>query len=109
MYTLKNENTLITHETNIELDEQVFNVVSERITQNADLFVSFYGGMGNDVYVKKNTQIEIDEKYNCIWYHSQNTKLRIDSSVPGVFLSVVVEMKIWILAGRANKRSVYKS
>jgi hypothetical protein len=49
--------------------------------------------MGNYVYVRKDIQLEIDEKYNCFWYHSQNTKLRIDSSVRGVFINVVSGMK----------------
>ncbi len=92
LYVQKDEDTLITYETNLEIDEQSFATVSERISQNANLFINYYGGMGNYVYVKKNTQLEIDEKYKCFWYHSQNTKLRIDSSVQGVFLSVVADM-----------------
>ena len=54
--------------------------------------INYYGGMGNHVYVKKNTKLEIDEKNNCFWYRSQNAKLKINSSVQGVFLSVVSNM-----------------
>jgi len=92
IYVLTEKDTLITYEINLEIDEQAFNIVSERISQNADLFIKYYGGMGNRVYVKKNTKLEIDEKNNCFWYHSQNTKLKINSSVQGVFLSVVSNM-----------------
>lgn len=92
MYMLKDEDTLVTYEANFEINVQVFNAVSERISQNANLFINYNGGMGNYVYVKKNTKLEIDEKYNCFWYYSQNTKLRIDSSVQGVFSSVIAEM-----------------
>lgn len=93
IYLLSDENNLITYETNATLDQQSFDAVLERIDQNVNLFVNYRGGFGNYVYVKKNVQLEIDEKYNCFWYHSQNTKLRIDSSVQGVFLSVVADMK----------------
>ena len=92
IYVLTEKDTLITYEINLEIDEQTFNIVSERISQNADLFINYYGGMGNHVYVKKNTKLEIDEKHNCFWYHSHNTKLKINSSVHGVFLSVVADM-----------------
>lgn len=93
IYVLKDEDTLITYETNLEIDAQAFDATSERINQNISLFTSYYGGMGNYVYVKKNVQLETDEKYNCFWYHSQNTKLRIDSSVRGVFIFVVGHMR----------------
>lgn len=93
MYVLKDEDNLVTYETNFSIDKESYDATSELINQKADLFVGYYGGMGNHVYVKKNAQLEIDEKYGCFWYHSQNTKLRIDSSVKGVFDSVVAEMK----------------
>lgn len=92
MYVLKDENSLITYETNELVDKESFDVVSERISQNVDLFVNYSGGFGNYVYIKNNAQLEIDEKYKCFWYHSPITKLRIDSSVEGVFASVIAEM-----------------
>lgn len=92
MYLLKDDNTLVTYETNIEVDEEVFNRVSDLIGKHADLFVNYYGGMGNYIYVKKGAELEIDEKYKCFWFHTEKTKLRIDSSVEGVFLSVAGEM-----------------
>lgn len=93
IYVLSDEDNLITYETNASIDKQSYDVVLEQIEQNANLFVNYRGGFGNYVYVKKSVKFEIDEKYNCFWYHSQNTKLRINSSVHGVFLSVVTDMK----------------
>lgn len=92
LYLLEDEDDLITYETNVSIDKESYDATSERMNQKANLFVNYSGGMGNGVYIKKGTQLEIDEEYNCFWYHSQNTKLRIDSSVQGVFLHVVSEM-----------------
>jgi hypothetical protein len=93
LYVLGSEDKLTTYEANLEIDAPIFSAVSERIDQNANLFTGHYGGMGNHVFIKKDIQLDIDEKYGCFWYHAQNTKLRIDSSVKGVFESVVAEMK----------------
>lgn len=92
IYALGDKDNLITYETNEFIDKESYDTASERINQMTNLFINYSGGFGNYVYVKKGTQLEIDEKYNCFWYHSQNTKLRIDSSVEGVFLRVVAEM-----------------
>jgi hypothetical protein len=92
IYVLSDEDNLITYETNASIDQQSYDVVLDRIDQNNDLFISYSGRFGNYVYIKKNTHLEIDKKYNCFWYHSPNTKFRIDSSVQGVFLSVVADM-----------------
>lgn len=93
IYVLADKDNLITYETNESIDKESYDATSERIKQEAELFINYYGGMGNYIYVKKGAQLEIDEKYNCFWYHSQDTKLRIDSSVKGVFLHVVIDMK----------------
>jgi len=95
IYVLDDTDKLLTYETNLSLDEQAYEAVIERISQKGELFTQYYGGFGNNVYMKKDVQLEIDEKYQCFWYHSQNTKLRIDSSVQGVFLAVVDEMTGW--------------
>jgi len=94
IYALDDKDNLITYETNESIDKESYDATSERINQKTNLFINYSGGFGNYVYVKKDTQLEIDEKYNCFWYHSQNTKLRIDSSVEGVFLRVAAEMKL---------------
>jgi hypothetical protein len=93
IYVLGDKDNLITYETNVFIDKESCDATLELINQRANLFIDYYGGMGNRVYIKKDTQLEIDEKYNCFWYHSQNTKLRINSSVEGVFISVIAEMK----------------
>lgn len=93
IYVLGDKDDLTTYETNESLDKESYENTSEYINRNTDLFINYSGGMGNYVYVKKGIQLEIDEKYNCFWYHSQNTKLRIDSSVRGVFLNVAAQMK----------------
>ena len=93
IYMLDSEDSRITFETNATTDQQSYDATLERIDQNSNLFVNYKGGFGNYAYVKKNVQLEIDEKYGCYWFHSQNTKLRVNSSVPGVFLSVIAEMK----------------
>lgn len=92
IYALSDEDNLTTYETNVSIDQQSYDATLELIDQNLDLFVNYRGGFGNYVYIKKNAQLEIDEKYGCFWYHSLNTKLRIDSSVRGVFSSVVADM-----------------
>ncbi len=93
IYVMEDNDNLITYETNVSIDEESYDATLELINQMANLFVNYSGGMGNYVYIKKGVQLEIDEKYNCFWYHSKNTKLRIDSSVVGVFQRVVAEMK----------------
>jgi len=93
MYVLGDNDDLTTYETNESIDKESYDKTSDYINQNANLFINYSGGMGNYVYVRKDIQLEIDEKYNCFWYHSQNTKLRIDSSVRGVFINVVSGMK----------------
>lgn len=92
LYVLKDENSIVTYETNAFLDKQMYETTSEKIRQNIDLLDSYDGSYGNYVYVKSNANLEIDEEYECFWYHSKKTKLRIDSSVRGVFLSVIAEM-----------------
>ncbi len=93
MYLLKDEDNLVTHETNVSIDKESYDATEKLIEQNEHLFIGYNGGMGNHVCIKKDIQLEIDEKYNCFWYHSKNTKLRIDSSVRGVFDHVVAGMK----------------
>ena len=93
IYTVEDEDKIITFETNVSIDEEMYLAISEKVDQNISLFTHYYGGFGNHVYVNKNTRLEIDEEYGCFWYHSKKTKLRIDSSVAGVFQSVVAGMK----------------
>jgi|GEM_PF-1622586 hypothetical protein len=93
LYLLKDERSLVTYEINIKLDKELFDTTSDLIKQHAGAFIYLSGGYGNSVLIKKDLKLEIDEKYKCFWYHSQSTKLRIDSSVHGVFNSLVARMK----------------
>lgn len=93
IYVLKDEDNLITYENNVSIDKELCDATLGLLDQKANPFISYSGGMGNYVYIKKDIQLEIDEKYGCFWYHSRNTKLRIDSSVKGVFEGVVAGMK----------------
>ncbi len=92
LYVLEHENKLTSYETNVFTDKEAYEAASEKIRQNTDLFTNYYGDFGNYVYVKKNINLEIDYKYNCFWYSSKTTKLRLESSVTGVFLAVAAEM-----------------
>ncbi len=92
-YVVEDEDKVITYETNVSVNKEMYVAISEKIKQNSSLFTQFPGGFGNYVFINKNTDLEIDEEYNCFWYHSKKTKLRIDSSVTGVFQSVVAESK----------------
>lgn len=93
IYVLKDEDNLITYETNVFIDKELCDATLKLFDQKVNPFIGYSGGMGNYVYIKKDIQLEIDEKYGCFWYHSRNTKLRIDSSVRGVFERVVAGMK----------------
>jgi hypothetical protein len=88
IYTLEDEDTLSTYETNVSIDREMYIAMSERIDQNIDVFDTYHGGFGNYVYIRKGANLEVDTKYSCLWYHSETTKLRVDCSVEGVFLSI---------------------
>jgi len=92
IYVLENEDSLVTYETNVSLDKQIYEAVLKLLDEKINHFIGLYGGMGNYVYLKNNSDFEIDRKYGCLWLHSSKTKLRIDSSVAGVFNAIVLEM-----------------
>lgn len=92
MYVIDNEDLTI-YETNILSDGRSYNGAFDNIEKRKDLFRNYYGGMGNNVYIKKGIQLEIDKHENCFWYRSQNVRLRIDSSVKGVFIRIARELK----------------
>jgi len=93
LYVLENKDNLITYETNAFIDKEAYKAVSEKIDLNIGLFNTYNGGFGNYVYVKKGINLEIDDEYNCFWYHSKDTKFRVNSSVVGVFNHVVNQMR----------------
>ena len=89
LYVLDNKDSLITYETNAFIDKEAYKAVTEKVDLNISLFNTYDGGFGNYVYVKKGINLEIDDEYNCFWYHSKDSKLRVNSSVVGVFNNVV--------------------
>jgi hypothetical protein len=101
LYLIKDD-TLICYETNIFEDEEIYNQAAELLLkhqdtfENADvelqdiLFDHFYGGMGNNVFVKKNINLEINEGY--FIYKKDSKEHKILPSVQGVFNSVVYAM-----------------
>lgn len=94
IYVVEDEDKIFTFETNVSVNKEMYMAISEKVKQNSGLFTKFPGGFGNYVFINKNINLEIDEEYDCFWYHSKKTKLRIDSSVSGVFQSIVAESKI---------------
>lgn len=92
IYLLESEDSLVTYETNVSVNKEMYIAMSKKIEQNASHFNTYSGGFGNYVYINKNNTLEIDGEYNCFWCRLESTKLRIDSSVTGVFNSVVAEM-----------------
>ena len=91
MYVLTGKDALNTYEINLEIDEQIFDALSERISRNSNLFVNYYGGMGNHVFINKKVEFEIREDY--FIYITKQLQFQIRSSVQGVFNSVVEQMK----------------
>lgn len=102
LYIIKDD-TLICYETKVFNDEEIYVQAEELLLKYQDslkypdielqdcLFDHFYGGMGNDVFVKKNINLEINEGY--FIYKKDNIKYIILASVQGVFNSVVYAMK----------------
>lgn len=102
LYLIKDD-TLNCYETNVFKDEEIYDQAAELLLkhqdnfENADiefqdsLFDHFYGGMGNNVFVKKNITLEINEGY--FIYKKDSKEYKILPSVQGVFNSVVYAMK----------------
>ena len=102
LYLIKDD-TLFCYETNVFNDEEIYVQAEELLLKHQDslkysdielqdcLFDHFYGGMGNDVFVKKNINLEINEGY--FIYKKDNIEYIILASVQGVFNSVVYAMK----------------
>lgn len=102
LYLIKDD-TLICYETNVFNDEEIYVQAEELLLKHQDslkypdielqdcLFDHFYGGMDNNVFVKKNINLEINEGY--FIYKKDNIEYTILPSVRGVFNNVVYAMK----------------
>jgi len=88
LYVFK-QNRIIRYETNVFDDEKTAIEALKQITLHEELFNLYYGGMGNGAFINKKTPLEIDHKSKCFWYASNSDRYRIDSSVYGVYKSVV--------------------
>ncbi len=102
LYLIK-EDKLFCYETNVFINEKNYFQAGELLLKHQDrfgntnielkdkLFDYFYGGMGNNVYVNKNIELEIKEGY--FSYKKDNIEYQILPSVQGVFNNVVYRMK----------------
>lgn len=93
MYVLDGTDNLHIYETNAMLDEEAFKLAKEKLEENGHLFTERKGGFGNYVFIKNGIDLEIDDKYECFWYHAPKTKLRIDCSVKGVFMFASADIR----------------
>ena len=90
IYVVKEE-PLICYETSIFTDEEVFILADDFLSNYAKLFFNFYyGGMGNNVFIKKDAELKIKEEHFA--YLHNGFEYKIYSSVKGVFNSVVNSM-----------------
>lgn len=87
LYELK-DGKLTRFNTNVFDDEKTCLAALKNITKNEYLFDIYYGGMGNGVIVNKTVTLHPDPEQNCFWLETKSDRLRIDASVPGVFLKV---------------------
>ena len=92
LYVIK-DNKLTRYETNVSKDSKTTIEALKQITLNEELFDLFYGGMGNGVFIRKDIDLEIDAKNKCFWLKQNDQKYKIESSVPGVFRSVVARIE----------------
>jgi len=88
LYVFK-QNILMRYETSVFDDEKTAREALKQITLHEELFNLYYGGMGNGVFINKKSPLKIDHKNKCFWYASNGDTYRIDSSVYGVYKSVV--------------------
>lgn len=100
IYTPQNDNhtnELICYRTNIFEDEETYLLAEKILLKYVDMtytniekeesyFDFYYGGMGNNVLINKNVNLDIQD--NFFVYTAENLQYQILSSVKGVFISV---------------------
>ena len=87
-----NDGKLTRFNTNVFDDEKTCLAALKLITKNEHLFDIYYGGMGNGVIVKKSVTLLPDPEQNCFWLETKSDRLRIDASVPGVYMKVAKQL-----------------
>ncbi len=76
------------YETSIFTNEEVYKLAVMYISNNEKQFFKFYyGGFGNDVFIKKDAELKIKQAY--FEYTEHGKKYKIISSARGVFDRVV--------------------
>lgn len=92
MIYLVNKTQLICYETNVYTDEEVYLIAEDFLSKNENAYFNYYyGGMGNNVFINKNAELNIKLEY--FSYLQNGFEYKIYSSVKGVFNSVVNRMK----------------
>jgi hypothetical protein len=86
-------NVLSRYESNIELDEAVWDAASQKVKSNRDLFDYHYGGYGNDVFLKRGAGIVADEQNESLTFEHDGKPFHFRSSVLGVFRAVAASMR----------------
>ena len=82
------ENHVICYETNIDQDETTYAAFDKKIALNKEKFLAYYGGMGNYVFINKESTIKADDEKKCFVFVDGQNKFQIDSSSLGVYKSV---------------------
>lgn len=92
MIYLVNKTQLICYETSVFTDEEVYLIAEDFLSMNENAYFNYYyGGMGNNVFINKNAELNIKLEY--FSYLQNGFEYKIYSSVKGVFNSVVNRMK----------------
>lgn len=101
IYYLQKEPTeLVCYETNLYYDEEGYLLAEDLLIQNTitldrkDLpLVKYGGGMGNYVFINKEIQLDIRDKY--FTYTKDGIQFDILPSVEGVFNALIHQLKIF--------------
>jgi len=92
MIYVVNKVQLICYETSVFTDEEVYLKADDFISKNEKTYFNYYyGGMGNNVFVNKDAELNTKQEY--FSYLQNGYEYKIYSSVKGVFNSVVNRMK----------------
>lgn len=84
---------MIRYGTNIQEDEATYVAFDKAIARNKDKFLPYYGGMGNYVFMHKQSNIIEDDVQERFFIIDGQKEFLIDSSCRGVYLSVSARMK----------------
>ncbi|MDB4769186.1 hypothetical protein OAG16_03810 [Saprospiraceae bacterium] len=92
MIYVVNKEQLICYETSVFNDEEVYLIADDFVSKNERTYFNYYyGGMGNNVFVNKDAELNTKQEY--FSYLKNGFEYKIYSSVKGVFNSVVNKMK----------------